>query len=119
VEVPKSETQMSPDLRGEADRIDDLAHALADDFRRKVFVVGIDDKELVVEPRGERRLGQLEDAAMDQFHLSERFNVCRQSNRSCPGCFAAWLLVMRCVINLPVKFSKRGRHSYRVLALSG
>ena len=56
VEVPKSETQMSPDLRGAADRIDDLAHALADYFRRKVVVVGTDDKELVVEPRVERRL---------------------------------------------------------------
>ena len=44
-------------------------------------MVGIDDKELVVEPRGERRLGQLEDAAMDQFHLSERFNASPQSKR--------------------------------------
>jgi hypothetical protein len=73
VEVPKSETQMSPDLRGAADRIDDLA--------RKVVVVGVDDKEPVVEPRGERRLGQLEDDAMEQLHLSERFNVSRQLNR--------------------------------------
>ena len=79
--MPKSETQVSPDLPGEDDRIDDLAHALADDFRRKVVVVGIDDKELVVEPRGERRLGQLKDGAMEQFYLSERFNVSRQSNR--------------------------------------
>ena len=56
VEVPKSETQVSADLRDEADRIDDLAHALADHFRRKVVVVWTDDKEVVVEPRGERRL---------------------------------------------------------------
>ena len=42
VEVPKSETQVSPDLRGAADGIDDLAHALADYFRRKVAVVGTD-----------------------------------------------------------------------------
>jgi hypothetical protein len=56
VEVPKSETQVSADLRDEADRIDDLAHALADYFRRNVVVVGADDKEVVVEPRAERRL---------------------------------------------------------------
>jgi hypothetical protein len=35
----KSEAQVSPDLRDEADRIDDLAHALADHFGRKVVVV--------------------------------------------------------------------------------
>jgi hypothetical protein len=56
VEVPKSETQVSADLRDEADRIDDLAHALADYFRRNVVVVGTDDKKVVVEPRAERRL---------------------------------------------------------------
>ena len=47
---------MSADLRDEADRIDDLAHALADQFGRKVVVVWPDDKEVVVEPRGKRRL---------------------------------------------------------------
>ena len=52
----KSETQVSPDLPGAADRIDDLAHALADYFRRKVVVVGTDDQEVVVEPRAEQRL---------------------------------------------------------------
>jgi hypothetical protein len=56
MEVPKSEIQVSADLRDEADRIDDLAHALADYFRRKVVVIETDDKELVVEPRAERRL---------------------------------------------------------------
>jgi hypothetical protein len=56
VEVPKSEAQVSADLRDEADRIDDLAHALADYFRRNVVVVGTDDKKVVVEPRAERRL---------------------------------------------------------------
>jgi len=56
VEVPKSETQVSRDQPGAADRIDDLAHAPADYFRRKVVVVGTDDKELVIEPRVERRL---------------------------------------------------------------
>jgi hypothetical protein len=56
MEVPKSETQVSADLRDEADRIDDLAHALADYFRRKVVVIETDDKELIVEPRAERRL---------------------------------------------------------------
>jgi hypothetical protein len=46
----KSETHVSADLRDEADRIDDLAHALADYFRGKVVVVGTDDKEVVGEP---------------------------------------------------------------------
>ena len=54
--MPKSETQVSADLRDEADRIDDLAHALADHFGRRVVVVWTDDKEVVVEPRAERRL---------------------------------------------------------------
>ena len=40
----------------EADRIDDLAHALADHFGRKVVLVWPDDKEVVVEPRPELRL---------------------------------------------------------------
>jgi hypothetical protein len=48
MEVPKSETQVSTDLRDEADRIDDLAHALADHFGRTVVVVWTDDKEVVV-----------------------------------------------------------------------
>ena len=49
--MPKSETQVSTDLRDEADRIDDLAHALADHFGRKVVLVWPEDKEVVVEPR--------------------------------------------------------------------
>ena len=53
--MPKSETQVSADLWDEADTID-LAHALADYYGRKVVVVGTDDKEVVVEPRAERRL---------------------------------------------------------------
>jgi hypothetical protein len=56
VEVPKSETEMPADLRDEAERIDALARALADQFGRKVVVVWPDDKEVVVEPRPERRL---------------------------------------------------------------
>jgi hypothetical protein len=56
VEVPKSKTQASANLRTEADRIDDLAHALADHFGRKVVLVWPDDKEVVVEPRSEPRL---------------------------------------------------------------
>ena len=56
VEVPKSEAQVSADLRDEADRIDDLAHALADHFGRKVVVVWPDDEEVVVEPRPQLRL---------------------------------------------------------------
>ena len=54
--MQKSETQVSVDLRDEADRIDDLAHALADYYGRKVVVVWTDDTEVVVEPRAERRL---------------------------------------------------------------
>ena len=46
----KSETQVSADPRDETDT-DDLAHALADSFCRKVVVVGTGDKEEVVEPR--------------------------------------------------------------------
>ena len=45
---------MSVDLRDEAETIGDLAHALGDYVRRKVFVVR-DDQEVVVEPRAERR----------------------------------------------------------------
>jgi hypothetical protein len=56
VEVPKSKTQTSADLRTEADRIDDLAHALADRFGRKIVLVWPDDKEVVVEPRSKQRL---------------------------------------------------------------
>jgi hypothetical protein len=52
----KSEAQVSPDLRDEADSIDDLAHALADHFGRKVLLVWPDDNEVVVEPRPEQWL---------------------------------------------------------------
>ena len=53
----KSEAQVSADLPDETDAIDDLAHALADYFRRKVVVVGTDDQEeVVVEPRAKQRL---------------------------------------------------------------
>ena len=55
MEVPKSKTQVSADLRTEADRLDNLAHALADHFGRKVVLVWPDDKEVVVEPRPELR----------------------------------------------------------------
>ena len=55
MEVPKSEIQVSADLPDEADRIYDLARALADYYCRKVVVVGTDDQEVVVEPRAERR----------------------------------------------------------------
>ena len=56
VEVPKSEAEVSADLRDEADRINALARALADLFGRKAVVVWPDDTEVVVEPRAERRL---------------------------------------------------------------
>ena len=56
MEVPKSETQVPADLRDEADKIIDLANALADYFRRTVVMVETDDEEVVVEPRAERRL---------------------------------------------------------------
>ena len=52
----KSEAQVSADLRDETNAIDDLAHALADHFGRKVVLVWPDDKEVVVEPRPELRL---------------------------------------------------------------
>ena len=53
----KSEAQVSADLPDKTDAIDDLAHALADYFRRKVVVVGTDDQEeVVVEPRAKQRL---------------------------------------------------------------
>jgi hypothetical protein len=54
--APKSVTRLSVDLRDEADRIDGLAHALAEYFGRKVVMV-TDDKEVVVKPRTERRPG--------------------------------------------------------------
>ena len=52
----KSEAQVSADLPDETDEIDDLAHALADHFGRKVVVVWQDDNEVVVEPRPEKWL---------------------------------------------------------------
>ena len=52
----KSKTQVSADLRTEADKLDELMHALADHFGRKVVLVWPDDKEVVVEPRPEQRL---------------------------------------------------------------
>ena len=52
--MPKS--KMPADLRTEADRLDNLMHALADHFGRKVVLVWPDDKEVVVEPRPELRL---------------------------------------------------------------
>ena len=55
VEVQKSNTRVPADLRTEADRLDDLVHALADHFGRKVVLVWPDDKEVVVEPRPELR----------------------------------------------------------------
>jgi hypothetical protein len=54
--VPKSKTQVPADLRTETDRLDDLVHALADHFGRKVVLVWPDDKEVVVEPRPVLRL---------------------------------------------------------------
>jgi hypothetical protein len=56
VKVPKSEAEVSTDQRDEAERLDDLAHALADLFGRKVVVVWPDDKEAMVEPRPALRL---------------------------------------------------------------
>jgi len=54
--VPKSKTQVPAASRTEADRLDDLVHALADHFGRKVVLVWPDDKEVVVEPRPELKL---------------------------------------------------------------
>ena len=56
VEMPKSKPEVSADLRDEADRLVDLAHALADLFGRKAVLVWPDDKEVVVEPRPKPRL---------------------------------------------------------------
>ena len=56
VEVPKSKPEVSADLRDEADRLVDLAHALADLFGRKAVLVWPDDTEVVVEPRPKPRL---------------------------------------------------------------
>ena len=56
MEVPKSVAEVSTDQRDEAERLDDLAHALADHFGRKVVLVWPDDKEVVVEPRPKPRL---------------------------------------------------------------
>ena len=55
-EVAKSKTPVSADLQSDADRVDALAHALADYLGRKVVVVNTDDKEVVVEPHARRRL---------------------------------------------------------------
>ena len=54
--MPKSKTQVPADLRTEADRLDDLLHALADHFGRKAVLVWPDDKEVVVEPRPKPKL---------------------------------------------------------------
>ena len=48
--MPKSKIQVPADQRDEAGRIDDLAHALADQFGRKVVLVWPDDEEVVIEP---------------------------------------------------------------------
>jgi hypothetical protein len=56
VEVAKTETQVLADLRDEAGRIDDLAHALADHLGRTVVVVWTDDQEVLIEPRPELTL---------------------------------------------------------------
>ena len=44
------------DQRDEAERLSDLAQALADLFGRKAVLVWPDDKEVVVEPRPELKL---------------------------------------------------------------
>ena len=54
--MPKSETQVSADLRDEADRINDLAHVLADHLGRAVVVVWRDDEEVLIAPRPELAL---------------------------------------------------------------
>ena len=56
VEVPKLRTRVSADLREDADKLDALAHALADYLGRTVVVVATDDKETVVTPRTGRTL---------------------------------------------------------------
>ena len=48
--MPKSKPEVSADLRDEADRLVDLAHALADLFGLKAVLVWPDDKEEVFEP---------------------------------------------------------------------
>ena len=55
MKVPKSEAEVSADLRDEAERIDALARALANQFGRNVVVVW-PDQEVVVEPRPEQSL---------------------------------------------------------------
>jgi len=54
--VPKSKVEVPADLRTEAERLDDLVHALADQLGRKVVLVLPDDTEVVVEPSPEPRL---------------------------------------------------------------
>ena len=53
--MPKSEEEVSTDQRDDAERLTDLAHAMADLFGRKVVVVWPDDKEEMIEPRPELR----------------------------------------------------------------
>ena len=55
-EAEKSEAKGPAGLRDEADRIDDLARALADHFDRKVVLVWPDDTEVGIEPCPELRL---------------------------------------------------------------
>ena len=54
--MPKSEADVSADLRDEAGRIDDLARLLADHFGRKVVLVWPDDTEVEIVPCPELRL---------------------------------------------------------------
>ena len=55
-EAEKSEAEVSAGPREEADRIDDLARALADHFGRKVVLVWPDDTEVEIVPCPELRL---------------------------------------------------------------
>ncbi len=51
-----NQKKYSTDQRDEAERLSDLAQALADLFGRKAVLVWPDDKEVVVEPRPELKL---------------------------------------------------------------
>ena len=66
---------MSADLPDETDAIDDLAHALADYFRRKVVVVGTNDRRSSCGASRGAKVGQLKAAAVlgDGF----RYRCCR------------------------------------------